>query len=111
MKKQKTLLVIAPGSDNSSGDCCYSLLVAETGEHLASHLCSSSGFAYGDLYGRRQERKDELGKRFGEIEIKFINDTDISEKQLLERNRIWYMKYKASEPQTSQDKPRQSKAP
>lgn len=88
--KDKTLLVIAPGKNTPPGDCCYSILVAETGELLASHICSSSGFAYGDLYGDRQKRKDKWTERFGEIDVKYIDETDITEEQLLERNKRWY---------------------
>ena len=87
--KNKTLLVIAPGSDVNS-DSVFNLLVAETGEHLASHFCSSSGFAYGDLYDHRPERKKAWKKRFGEIEVKFIDETDISKDELVARNKKWY---------------------
>jgi hypothetical protein len=87
----KTLLVIAPGK-NVTRDCVFNLLVAETGEHLASHLCSHYGFAKGDLYENRPERIEEFTKRFGEIEVKHIDETDISAEQLLERNKNWYEK-------------------
>lgn len=86
----KTLLVIAPGKNNPYGDCIYNILVAETGEHLASHLCSGPGFAYGDLYGGRENRKKEWAEKFGEIEVKYIDETDISEEELLDRNKEWY---------------------
>ena len=86
----KTLLVIAPGRNEVRGDAVYSILVAETGEALASHVCSSSGFAMGDLYERREERKEEWGKRFGEIEVKFINETDITSEELIKRNHEWH---------------------
>ena len=66
----KTLLVIAPGR-NVMRDCVFNLLVAETGEHLASHLCSHYGFAKSDLYEGRPERIEEFTKRFGEIEVKY----------------------------------------
>lgn len=85
-----TLLVIAPGKHEVRGDCCYTLLVAETGEPLASHICSDSGFAYGDLYGNRPERQEEWQERFGEIDVKYINETEISEDQLIERNHAWF---------------------
>lgn len=86
----KTLLVIAPGNNVQWGDRVFNILVAETGEHLASHLCSGPGFAYGDLYGDRKERKEKWIERFGELEVKFINETDISEDVLVERNKRWY---------------------
>ena len=87
--KNKTLLVIAPGRDVIQ-DAVFNLLVADTGEHLASHLCSHYGFAKSDLYEGRPERIEEFTKRFGEIDVKYIDETDISEEQLLERNKKWY---------------------
>ncbi len=86
---EKTLLVIAPGSAQRQ-DCVFNILVAETGEHLASHLCSNAGWAYGDLYADRPERIEEWTKRFGEFEVKYIDDTDIIEDELMERNKEWY---------------------
>lgn len=85
----KTLLVIVPGQDVQR-DAVFNILVAETGEHLASHFCSCAGFAYGDLYAHRPERIEEWTKRFGELDVKYIDETDISEEQLLERNKKWY---------------------
>lgn len=87
--ENKTLLVIAPSQGR---DCVFNLLVAETGEHLASHFCSSEGFAYGDLYATRKERIEEWTKRFGEFEVKYLNETGITEEQLLERNKDWFSK-------------------
>ena len=87
--KNKTLLVIVPGRDVRQ-DAIFNLLVAETGEHLASHFCSCAGFAYGDLYAHRPERIEEWTKRFGELDVKYIDQTDISEEQLLVRNQKWY---------------------
>lgn len=87
--EQKTLLVIAPARKYEDRDTQFHLLVAETGEHLASHICSHYGFAYGDLYGDRPERIEEWTNRFGNMEVKFIDDTDISEEELLKRNKEW----------------------
>lgn len=85
----KTQLVIVPGRD-ASADSIFSLLVAETGEHLASHLCSHHSFAMGDLYESRNERKEELKKRFGEIDVKYIDDLDLTVDQIVERNNAWF---------------------
>lgn len=85
--KDKTLLVIAP----SKGiNCPFNIFVAETGEHLASHFCSHEGYAYGDLYATREERKEEWTKRFGKLDVKFINETGITEEQLQIRNKNWF---------------------
>lgn len=86
---EKTLLVIVPGRDVNV-DAVFHILVAETGEHLASHLCSHFGFAYGDLYANRPERIAEWTKRFGEIEVKYIDDINISEDELIKRNHAWH---------------------
>lgn len=85
----KTLLVITPGRDVQR-DCLFNLLVAETGEHLASHFCSCAGFAKSDLYSGQQERIDEWEKRFGEVEVKYIDETNISEDELIKLNKEWY---------------------
>jgi hypothetical protein len=84
----KTLLVIVPGREVHE-DSVFHILVAETGEHLASHLCSNSGFAYGDLYKHRPERIAKWTARFGELDVKYIDETDIPESELLRRNHEW----------------------
>lgn len=91
--ENKTLLVISPGSDVYQ-DSVFNILVAETGESLASHFCSHAGWAKSDLYAGRPERIKEWEKRFGKIEVKFINETDVSEEELVKRNHKWYEKEK-----------------
>jgi len=85
----KTKLVIVPGRNQMSDDV-FSILVAETGENLASHYCSNYSFAMGDLYSRRPERIEEWTKRFGEIEVVYIDDIDIPLDILQKRNKEWY---------------------
>lgn len=85
----KTQLVIVPGRSVTT-DSVFTLLVAETGEYLASHLCSNYSFAMGDLYENRSERKEELKKRFGEVDVKYIDDLDLTEDELVERNNAWF---------------------
>lgn len=84
----KTLLVIVPGRNGGEGG--YGILVAETGEHLASHFCSHGGFAMGDLYSGRPERIKKWTERFGELEVKFLEDTDLSNDELHRRNKEWF---------------------
>ena len=98
--KKKTLLVITPGK-NVQRDCVFTIVVAETGEGLASHLCSCAGFAYGDLYRDRPERIEEWTNRFGELEVKYIDETDITEAELIRRNNEWYASVKQTENQAS----------
>lgn len=87
-----TQLIIVPGRDfeHDRFGCEFSILNAETGEHLASHFCSGWGFAYGDLYGNRPERQLDWKERFGDIDVKFIDEIDLSEEELLRRNKDWY---------------------
>lgn len=89
MAKKKTLLVITPGREVQM-DAVFNLLVAETGEHLASHLCSCAAFAYGDLYATRPKRIEEWTKRFGKFEVKYIGETDLTEEELISRNKKWF---------------------
>ena len=98
MEKNKTILVIDPDSQTRH-DSVFHLLVMETGEHLASHWCSHAGFAPGDLYYDRPERIKEWEKRFGEIEVKFIDEVDITSDELIERNKKWYEQYKKEKTQ------------
>lgn len=87
-----TLLVIVPGRNASVGPygAPFTLVVADTGEWLASHFCSNYMFAYGDLYASRKDRVEEWTKRFGEIEVKYIDETDITEEELIRRNEEWH---------------------
>lgn len=88
----KVLLVIVPTNSFVTGDIAFALLHADTGEFLASHICSSRNYAYGDLYGHRPERQERWKSRFGEIEVKHLDDTDISISDLISRNKEWYLK-------------------
>ena len=92
-KKEKTILVIDPGSQTRH-DSVFHLLVMETGEHLASHWCSHAGFAPGDLCYDRPERMKEWKNRFGDFEVKFIDEVNITREELVKRNKRWYEKYK-----------------
>lgn len=84
---EKTLLVIAPAQGE---DCPFYIFVAKTGECLASHFCSNEDFAYGDLYANRPERIEDWTKRFGELDVKYIDKTDISIEEIGKRNKNWY---------------------
>lgn len=80
-------LYVAPGV--LGGEGVYSL-VTEEGEVLYQHFCSSAGFAPGDLIERRPERKTECGARFGEYEVKFIDEPGgLTSDELLARNKKW----------------------
>lgn len=94
METNETLLIITPPRNKGLSDTLFHLIVAETGEHLASHLCSNYCFAYNDLYGHRTERIDDYTNRFGNHIVKFIDDTDISEDELIDRNHKWFEQIK-----------------
>ena len=70
------------------GDTVY-VLIAETGEALASHCCSSKSFAKGDLYENRPERKEEYKKQFGNVEVLFLGDDEMTKEELIKRNKEW----------------------
>jgi hypothetical protein len=84
---EKTLLVITPGRETHKG--IFHLLVADTGECIASHYCSNAVFALGDLYTLRENRVKELKERFGDVEVKYIDETNISKDELKSRNDKW----------------------
>lgn len=85
-----TELIIVPDKYAARGDCPYYLLVKDTGEILASHICSSGGFAIIDLWNTRKDIQKDVGGRFGEIELKYIGESDISEEELIRRNNEFY---------------------
>lgn len=75
---------------NTGYNCVFNL-VTEDGEALASHLCSHEGYAKSDLEAGRPERQKEWKERFGEYEVMFLNEqTEITKKELLKRNKAWY---------------------
>mgnify|MGYP001582766310 CR=1 FL=1 len=63
-------------------------LIAEDGEGLCSHYCSGSGYAEGDLFRNRPERKDMFDKK-GITEFVWLEDSGISQEELLKRNSEW----------------------
>jgi hypothetical protein len=78
-------IIIGPRDD---GDGVYTL-VTENGEALCSHMCSSAGYAYGDLYGNRPERAELFAKH--EItEVVHLKDSGVSREEMLKRNKDWW---------------------
>lgn len=64
-------------------------LITEEGEVLASHFCSSEAFAEGDLYYNCPERIKEYKERFGDVELLWVGDDDMTEEELIKRNKEW----------------------
>ncbi len=69
----------------SGGEGVY-YLITERGEVLASHICSHSGYARGDLESGRPERQKKWKKRFGDYEVLTLGEDDMTPKKLQELN-------------------------
>ena len=79
-------LVIYPDS-KTHRDSLFYLLNPDTGEVLASHLCSHSGFAKGDLHDTRKDRLEKWKEEFGDdTEAKFIDETDYNWNEIYAKN-------------------------
>lgn len=71
------------GTENIDG---IYYLITEEGECLASHWCSNSTYALGDLYERRPERIAEFTNRFGKFEVNYLGCDDMTMGKLIELN-------------------------
>lgn len=80
------LYIIGP---DGGGEGVYDI-VAETGDALASHFCSNRSYAMSDLEARRPERQKEWKERFGEYEVLYLGDDDLTTDELVARNKSWY---------------------
>lgn len=79
-------LVIYPGS-NVKTDSPFYIFDPETGDCLASHFCSHSGYAKGDLHDNRPDRLAEWEKEFGQkTEAKFIDETSYNWDEIYQKN-------------------------
>lgn len=72
-------------------------LIAETGECLASHFCSHIGFAKSDLHDGRPERQKDYKEKFGDYEVLYLGDDDMTLKRIRELNEEWFEKNKPAE--------------
>lgn len=79
-------LVIYPESTTYK-DSVFYILDPETGECLASHFCSSSMFAKGDLHDNRKERLEEWKQKYEmDTEAKFIDETGYKWDEIYKKN-------------------------
>jgi hypothetical protein len=85
---------IIVGGKNNYNDGVFSL-VAEDGEFLCEHYCSGAGYAEGDLFRNRPSRKEMFDKK-GITEFVWLEDSGITEDELLKRNKEWYEKTELS---------------
>lgn len=93
----KMFYILGLGSDGMGrGDGVYTLL-ADHGEFLASHYCSHAGYADGDLWRDRPERKKEWDERFGEWKVIWLGGDEMKLSVLIERNKEWAKKDKEAQ--------------
>ena len=79
-------IIIGTGKDGlGKGEGVYQL-VAEDGEGLCSHLCSSAGYAEGDLFRDRPERKEIFDKK-GITEFVWIENSGMTMDEIVEKNK------------------------
>ena len=71
-----------------SGEGIYNL-IADDCEFMSSHFCSHAGYAEGDLWRNRENRIEEWKKRFGEFEVVWLVNDEMTLETLLERNKKW----------------------
>ena len=63
----------------------------ETGWELNHHVCSDAFYAKDDLYYRQSEVREKIRERYGDdVDVKFIDETDINEDDLFIKNREFY---------------------
>lgn len=80
------LYIVSYGeSGKEDGEGIY-YLIAESGECLYSHYCSHNGYAKGDLIENRPERIEECNKRYGEYEVLFLGEDDMTMEEIVKRN-------------------------
>lgn len=80
-------LVIYPES-NTYKDSIFYLFDPDTGECLATHFCSSSGWAKSDLHDDREDRLKAWKEEYNEeTEAKFIDETDYKLEEILGKNK------------------------
>ena len=87
----KTKLYIVSNSEDGKQniDGVY-YLFAEDGECLYSHWCSSKSYAKGDLIEQRPKRIEECKKEYGEYEVLFLGEDEMTLEQLMELSRKNY---------------------
>ncbi len=85
MKKTKLYVVSNSKDGKQNIDGTY-MLIDEEGKALYSHWCSSKYYAKGDLIEQRPERIEECKKEYGEYEVLFLGEDDMTMEKLLELN-------------------------
>lgn|SRR4030042_294921 len=85
-KGEVKILVIYLGSYIHT-DSAFYILDPDTGECLASHYCSGSRFAKGDLHDHRQNRLNEWKIKYKKTTMaKFIDETSYDWEEIYSKN-------------------------
>lgn len=83
MSKTKLYIVSNSEDGKQNIDGVY-VLVDEKGKCLYSHWCSSKCYAKEDLIERRPERIEEYKKEYGEYEVLYLGEDDMTLEKLVE---------------------------
>ncbi|MCK5536515.1 MAG: hypothetical protein KAI79_06795 [Bacteroidales bacterium] len=83
----KTLYIIPSTGSNKT----FFLCDIQSGEVLASHICSFEGYAKGDLLNDRKDRIIRYAEKYNEeVEVKFFNEQRLlTEEEFTEKNNEW----------------------
>ena len=86
----KTLYV----TPTQGSDTTFYLVDIQSGEVLASHLCSFEGYAKSDLLNDRPERKERFKEKYNEdVEVKYFDEQRLlTEEEFQEKNHEWAVK-------------------
>lgn len=72
-------------------------LITEDGCCWYSHWCSNMGYALGDLYDNRPERKAELAAEYGEVEVLYLGEDGMTNSELIAKNHAWHKAQQAEQ--------------
>lgn len=64
-------------------------LISEDGEILYGHYCSYKHYAKGDLIMNRPERQKECAELYGEYEVLYLGEDDMTLDELVKRFHEW----------------------
>jgi len=82
----KAYIVSGAEDGVSNIDGIYTLVTAD-GIGWYSHWCSHKGFARGDLLEHRPERIKQLNDKYGEIELLYLGEDDMTLKKIVKLNK------------------------
>lgn len=80
------LYIVSNSEDGKKSIGGIYYLITENGEVLYSHWCSSMGYAKGDLIDNRPERIKKCKEEYGEYQVLFLGEDDMTFEKLQELN-------------------------